>query len=249
MIYDIVIVAHEKDFHKLKYCIKYACENLEFDEIHLILSERVEYLDKDILEKFNKPIFYHKETDVLKINKDKIKFRPNWIYQMYLKMFQNVTKNDNFLVIESDAIINSKLSFFDNNKTIFHLGIDQNNEQYYNFNRKMLNIGREYNFSFISELMMYNKNIVNDMIIKSDCLDLEEFLEKSYNIIDINCYPADYELYGNFCYKYHFDNFCVNKILTSQNRKYGGQPFNLNEINYLINKNNKCDIITHHSCE
>ncbi|MCK9446153.1 hypothetical protein M0Q50_04585 [bacterium] len=249
MIYDIVIVAHEKDFHKLEYCIKYACENLEFDEIHLILSERLDYLDKDKLEKFNKPIFYHKETDVLKINKDKIKFRPNWIYQMYLKMFQNVTKNDNFLVIESDAIINSKLSFFDNNKTIFHLGIDQNNEQYYNFNRKMLNIGREYNFSFISELMMYNKNIVNDMIIKSDCLGLEEFLEKSYNIIDINCYPADYELYGNFCYKYHFDNFCVNKILTSQNRKYGGQPFNLNEINYLINKNNKCDIITHHSCE
>lgn len=249
MNYDIVIVAHEKDFHKLKYCVQYACENLIFDEIHLILSERENFLEKNSLEQFNKPIFYHKETDILKIDKNRIKFRPNWIYQMYLKMFQNVTKNDNFLVIESDAIINSKLNFFENNKTIFHLGFDQNNTPYYNFNKKMLNISREYNYSFISELMMYNKNIINDMILKSDCLNLNDFLEKSYEIINEDCYPADYELYGNFYYKYYFDNFGVKNVITSQNRKYNGKSFTEHEIKKLINDNSVCDIITHHSCE
>ena len=249
MNYDIVIVAHEKDFHKLKYCVKYVCKNLIFDEIHIILSEKEEYKEKSILYNFYKSIYYHKETDVLKIDKDQIKFRPNWIYQMFLKMFQNVTKNENFLVIESDAIVNSKLNFLENNKTIFHLGIDQNDEHYYNFNKQMLNIGREYNYSFISELMMYNKNVVRDMILKSNCLNVQEFIQKSYNIISKECYPADYELYGNFFYKYYLNNFSTNTITTSQNRKYGGKIYTEDEIYYLINNNKHCDIITHHSCE
>lgn len=93
--YDIVIVAHEKDFNNLKFIVEYADKNLESDEIHIIISERKEYLEYDILkEKTSRIVSIHKESDILKIDKSKIKYRPNWIYQMLLKFFQNVTKND-----------------------------------------------------------------------------------------------------------------------------------------------------------
>jgi hypothetical protein len=79
--YDIVIVAHEKDFNNIKHIVKQCSSNLEFDSIHLILSERKEYMDMELLSTITiKPIYKHIETDVLKIDKTKINHRPNWIY-------------------------------------------------------------------------------------------------------------------------------------------------------------------------
>lgn len=124
--YDIVIVAHEKDFSNIKYIVEYSEKNLNFDSIHLILSERKEFEDFEKLKSLTiRPIYHHKETDVLKVDKNRISHRPNWIYQMLLKMFQNVTLNDNFLVIEADCIILSKLNFFNEDRTIIYLARDQ----------------------------------------------------------------------------------------------------------------------------
>ena len=119
--YDIVIVSHEKDFNNIKFIVEYAHKNLRFDSIHLILSDREVYNDMDLLNTLtDKPIFQHNENDVLKIDKSCIKLnRPNWIYQMLLKMFQNVTNNDNFLIIESDCIILKDINFFEDEKTIY----------------------------------------------------------------------------------------------------------------------------------
>jgi predicted GTPase len=87
--YDIVIVAHEKDFNNIKYIVEYSEKNLKFDSFHLILSERKEYEDLEKLKSLsNHPIYIHKETDVLTVDKNRISHRPNWIYQMLLKMFQ-----------------------------------------------------------------------------------------------------------------------------------------------------------------
>jgi hypothetical protein len=111
--YDIVIVSHEKDFNNIKFIVEYSEKNLNFDSIHLILSEREPFIDLELLRSITKkPVFLHNESDVLKVDKSRIKHRPNWIYQMCLKMFQNVTKNDNFLVVESDCLILKNISFF-----------------------------------------------------------------------------------------------------------------------------------------
>lgn len=206
--YDIVLVSHEKDFNNIKFIVEYAQKNLEFESIHLILSEREEYQDLDLLKTLtDKPVFKHNESDILKIDRSRIKHRPNWIYQMLLKIFQNVTENDNFLIIESDCIILKKLNFFDGDKNIFYLGRDQNHNPYFEFNNKILGIGREYNHSFISEFMMYDKRIIKELLEKCNCNDVYDFLELVYKYVGENCYPADYELYGNFYYKYYKDKF------------------------------------------
>lgn len=247
MIFDVVIVSHEFDFNKLKFIIKNIDINLpDAEEIHLILSERERYLDNDIIEKLtNKKIFYHIETEVLKIDKDKIKHRRNWIYQMMLKFFQNVTKNDNYLIIEADTVILKKLEFFQGEKTIFYLGMNQYHEPNFNFMNKVFNLNREYNHSFISELMMYNKKIIRDILYKSKCNSIQDFLNLVYNNVDNNSYPADYEIYGNFCYKYYKDKYIIQKLNSKSVGRYGN--WTDEEIEEFINTNKQYDTVSFHT--
>jgi hypothetical protein len=211
--YDIVIVSHEKDFNNIKYIVEHCDKNLEFDSIHLIVSEGVVYNDMELLKQLtNKKIYLHLESNVLKIDKSRIKHRPSWIYQMMLKLFQNVTENDNFLVIESDCIIINKLDFFNDDKTIFYLGRDHHHPPYYTFNQKLLGIGREYDHSFISEFMMYDKKIIKELLNKTNCTTIEDFLELIYQYVDGGCYPSDYDLYGNFYYSNYLDKFETKKL-------------------------------------
>jgi len=247
--YDIVIVSHEKDFNNIKFIIEYAQKNLKFDSIHLILSERKEFTDLELVKTLtDKPVLLHLESDVLKIDKSRISYRPNWIYQMMLKMFQNVTKNDNFLIIESDCLILKEINFFDKDVTYLYLCRDQNNTPYFNFNN-LLGFGREYNHSFISEFMMYDKNIIKDMLLKSNCSDVNDFLEIIYNNTNNNCYPADYELYGNFCFKYHRDKIELRHLnYNFFGRESRVRPFwGDDEIINLINTNLDKDVISFHT--
>ena len=247
--YDIVIVAHEKDFNNIKFIVEYSSICLEFDSIHLILSNREQYKDAELLSTLsNKPIYYHLENDVLSVDKSRISHRPNWIYQMLLKMFQNVTKNDNFLVIEADCVILNKLKFFNEDRTIFYLGRDHYHQQYYNFNNKLLGIGREYNHSFISEFMMYDKKIIREFLNKTKCNNIDDFLELIYLYVDDNTYPSDYDLYGNFYYSNYPNNFETKILNFDMSGRYDNYWSN-DEIKELINTHkDKDDIIFHCWC-
>lgn len=246
--YDIVIVSHDKDFNKIKYVVEYANKNLtDFESIHLILTDK-EYLELDLLKsKTDKPIFVHKEQDVIKLNLSNVCYRPGWVYQILLKMFQNVTKNDNYLVLESDGIINKELLFFKDNKTVLYLGKDQYHIPYFNYNN-LLNIKKRYPYSLISEVMMYDKNIIKKFLEHCNCQDVNDFIEKYiYNNLSNTCYPADYELYGNFLYNFYPENIIFEKFNYSLNGLH--RNFNDSEIDSVINANKMYDYISFHTWE
>jgi hypothetical protein len=190
----------------------------------------------DFLQSLTKrPVYKHLETDVLKIDKLRLRHRPNWIYQMMLKIFQNVTSNDNFLVIESDCVILKKLEFFNENKTIFYLGRDHYHQPYYTFNQRLLGIGREYDHSFISEFMMYDKKVIKELLNKKNCNSVEDFLEFLYHYVDSDCYPSDYDLYGNYEQFENIKNNC------NDNPIFNCPKFANNyKTCFIDNKNQKC---------
>jgi len=247
--YDIVIVSHEKDFNNIKFIVEYCEKNLKFDSIHLILSERKPFIELDIVRsKTTKPVYLHNESDVLKVDKSRINHRPNWIYQMFLKMFQNVTANDNFLVIESDCIILKGIDFFEEDRTIFYLCRDQNHEPYFKFN-ELFGFSREYDFSFIAEFIMYDKNIIKEILERYNCTSVDEFMEIVYNNVNSECYPADYEFYGNYCFKFHKDKFKTKHLdFNFYGRDSSVSPFwNNNEISNLIISNRDKQVISFHT--
>lgn len=248
--YDIVIVSHEKDFNNIKFIVEYSQKNLMFDSIHLILSERKEFTDLDLIKTLtDKPIFLHLESNILKVDKLKINYRPNWIYQMLLKMLQNVTQNDNFLIIECDCLILKNIEFFYDNKTTFYLCRDQHHQPYFNFSKKILDLDRSYPHSFISEFMMYDKKKINHMLKESNCENTSDFLELIYNNVNYDCYPADYELYGNFCMKYYPNDYLVKHLdYNFYGRESSISPFwNDDEINHLIDINQDKSTISFHT--
>jgi hypothetical protein len=244
--YDIVIVSHEKDFNNIKHIVEHCEKNLEFDSIHLILSDRHPYQHMELLQTLtNRPVYKHIETDVLKIDKSRLRHRPEWVYQMMLKIFQDVTSNDNFLVIESDCIILKNLEFFNEDKTIFYLGRDHYHQQYYTFNQKLLGIAREYDHSFISEFMMYDKKVVKELLNKTNCNTIEDFLELLYHYVDGDSYPSDYDLYGNFYYTNYPENF-ETKVLNFDMSGRSGNYWSDAEIKGLVNLHQDKDAISFH---
>jgi hypothetical protein len=95
---------------------------------------------------------------------------------------------------------------------------------------------------------MYDKKIVKDILKKSNCETVDDFLELIYKYVDQNCFPADYELYGNFCYKYYKDSY---KMVDLKYNMYGrdGRNYNkwtISEIQKLIEHNKDKDSISFH---
>ena len=243
--YDIVIVSHEKDFNNIKFIVEHSQKNLKFDSIHLILSERKEFTDLELIKTLtDKPVFLHLESNILKVDKSRINHRPNWIYQMLLKIFQDVTLNDDFLIIESDCLILKEINFFEEDKTTLYLCRDQHHTPYFNFNN-LLGFGREYNHSFISEFMMYDKKVVQELLNKTNCKTVDDFLELIYLYIDSETYPSDYDLYGNFYYS-NYPNKFETKLL---NFDMSGRSINYwsdSEIKQLIETHQDKDAISFH---
>jgi hypothetical protein len=96
---------------------------------------------------------------------------------------------------------------------------------------------------------MYNKQIVKDLLYKSNCNNVYDFLEIIYNNVNDNCYPADYELYGNFCFKFHRDKIDLKHLnynFFGRESKYN--PFwTDNEILNLIKSNSDKEVISFHT--
>jgi len=245
--YDIVIVSHNKDFNKIKYVVEYAEKNLtDFESYHLILANSISFTELDeVKSKTNKPIFVHDENDVLKLDFNRVCWRPNWIYQILLKMFQNVTDNDNFLILESDGIINKKLSFFENDKTKLYLGRDAYWEPYFVFNN-LLNIPNRYPFCLISEVMMYDKKMIKKLLEHCNCETVYDFIDNFiYKNLNGACYPADYELYGNFLYNFYPNDIVFEHFNYSLNGLH--RSMTNFEIEDIIKNNIDSDYISFHT--
>ena len=90
------------------------------------------------------------------------------------------------------------------------------------FNEKMFNFGKVYKSSFISELMFFKKDIVNDLLNRIG-VDKYGFFDKSVNILNkmnVDAGMSEYELYGNYVTKYFNNSYNYKNIKTFLGGKY-----------------------------
>lgn len=240
-LFDIFIPTVPKDFHKLKFLLQSIRENISgFDKIHISVPDVEQYYNFYRMEfspnknsvykrnpNYHGGIHVHPEKNILDIDISKFKYRPNWLYQMYLKMFQNVTENDLFLTIDSDVIINRPVKLFSesiqhketldgvdiygiSNKRLLWMGWEQNHRPYFEFQEKMLNLPREYPHTFINDTNFMSKSIIKEMLERNSYTQ-ESFIEKSFDVIHgphgTGCFPAEPEIWGQYAMKYHSDKY------------------------------------------
>jgi len=229
---DLFIPVAPKDICKLSYVVANAKSHLPIEDIYIATP------DKSKVTQFNHAnIHVYSDSEVLDFDRNRFKHRPNWDYQQFLKLLQNVTKNDWYLVIDADIIVNRYLPLWTNtDKPIMYLGRDQYHQSYFNFNKAILGFERVYHYSFLSECTLYNKHLI-DYMLEDSGLNRDTFLIKSANIINDGCYPAESELYGNYIANAYDDKlYEFVHIMSSLGGRYSNATWTDEEIQDEIAK-------------
>jgi hypothetical protein len=254
---ELFIPAAPKDYIKVPYVIKAAVEHVrELQAVHVATPDGM------VLPPFIEtvPVFTYKDQEVLDVGDVRFALRHNWIYADIMKLLQNVTSTDWYLVIDADLFFNKDVHLFEDGHPVFLLGRDQNHPPYFEFNRKMLGIGREYNHSFISECTLYSKEFVDEMLrdiirfnnIQTDTSDRTAFIKLVARVSDIMCHPAESELYGNWMYHKYPGVYKFKQLESSLGGRYNSEIYTNKEIRAKIAemKDKKdVDIFSLHSWE
>jgi hypothetical protein len=241
---DCVIPAAPKDYNKLPYVIDGLRQHVQVETIHVVSPSPTGYDYPGVV--------WHRDSEVLPYDRSELTFRPNWTFQQLLKLFQNVTEHDWYLVTDADIVVNKPLPLWDHGKPILYLGRDQNHSAYFEFNKQLLGFGRVYDHSFLSECTLYSKELVRDML--SFCgLDLDGFWRKLVEIEHIGCCPAESELYGSYVVHERPGLYEIWGVRSHLGGKYGSHVWTQQEIEDQIKEarelNPHAHLISLHSWE
>ncbi len=216
--YDVLIPCATKDYIKLPYCIE-GLKNLnpQPDNIFVVSKDRI-----------NIPgVTWVYESTVLPFDTSYLENmrydRPKWIYQQLIKIGQDVTQN-NYFAIDSDVIL---LKEFEISPNKFFISSDQYHRPYFNLMKQVLGIDKKYNFSFISDMMLFDRVLCNAMTGPID-----KFADKIIPLLDDDNLFGDYEWYP--CFVDTVTQIEIRKISMRMCGKYLPQLFTGEEI---------CDII------
>ena len=229
MKYDLIIPCHPKDYVKLGFCLDSCLRYLEPapDNIYIDAPNRVEVSHK------NKPISILDE-DAIDIDINDIRYRPNWIYQQFIKLCQDFTKNNLYLCVDSDLIFNRTFYLFDdlNNLKFFISSNEQEHRPYFNFMKDVYGLDKQTDHTFINDFMMFDKSICREIVP-----DKQELLKICNEKLNDDFLLSEFELYGNYVTKHYPNKYKKKKTNNQLNGKYANNPWRAEEIQELINKN------------
>lgn len=238
--YDIFIPVAPKDLNKLPFLVKSIEKNLS-GYSRIFVSSPVEQIGTGmgVISVSDSMSLYIKDIS-------RFKYRPNWIYQQYMKLFQDVTECDLFMTIDSDVIINRPLRMFEpDGRRIIWMGWEQNHRQYFEFQEKLLGLPRIYAHTFINDTNFFSKSLIREMLAGSG-FTVESFIEKSVETIDPTCYPAEPEIFGQYVHKHHPEKYSFRQAKTKRRAKtisqWHQQTWSDGEINAEIEAARGSDI-------
>lgn len=268
--YDIVITSCDKDKIVLQYCIESIQKYVKNYRRLIVVSEKP-LIDKENIEWFDEAKYpFTKKTmyeEMYNIIPDNLRRRKLSFINQLLKLYAHYiipNLKENILIIDSDVIFIKETSFFDikNNNLIPKYG---NNYMYpngwsfyFNHFKKLHPSFNNFNKSGICHHIIYNKYVIEELFNKVEKYHSKIFWKIYLNLMDnrkneINCEPANCELYYNYVCFNHNDKIIQRQINWLESPAGSGKS---NEINndYEIFNNKKqealdknCNYIVFHS--
>lgn len=234
MNYDVIIPVAAKDISFVPRVIKYIRKNLYgVDNIYIITNKSnfsktllknhdCILLDEDSL----LPGLYFLKTKELleKLNKN---ISVGWYFQQFLKyafgLSEYATKY--YLSWDADTLPLREIRFFDQKEKPLFTKKYEYNENYFITIKKLLNIKRQVEFSFIAEHMLFDPAIIKELITK-----IEEssvfgncWYEKIINAgnYEINFFTfSEFETYGNYVMVFYPDKYSFRQLNTFRRGGY-----------------------------
>ena len=238
MNYDLVVLCHPKDYVKLEFCLS-SCMRFfspKPDGIYVVSPDELQ----------GESVFHVLDDEAISITKEDIKYRrPNWIFQMFVNLFQDFTKNDMYMTVDSDVIFNRQQHLFKKDKPVFFISDrDQHHLPYFDFMDKWSGLERQVDYTFINDYMMMDKKVCREMLP-----DINALLEFCNNNLSEDCLLADYEIYGNFVTWAYPDMYEIEHTKTQLNGKHVQIPWSRESIQNLMkqNRTKDLDLFTVHS--
>lgn len=219
MAFDILLLAAPKDYPKLPFALEAIGKNVEgYEGIYLSTPAPFD------VSRLPLPVQPLLDVDVLQVEQHRWRFRPNWMYQQFIKLFQEVTPNDMYFVVDADTIINKPLPLFEGTTPIWWVGRDQMHPPYFRFSETMLGIGRTYHRSFIADMFFFSRSMVHDMLAYGG-YTVGSFIERSYEVVDDECYVSEAEMYMNYVCTRHPEAYAIRELRTTSLGKSQADPY------------------------
>ena len=236
MKYDIIIPVAFKDYAFLKKTYQYLCENLGAEHIYILTNGQLSRFLPSVIRNNSRFIILdeNKILDGLTFNKihSLIKSQgrehtnTGWFFQQFLKMgfaLCPYCKNDYYLSWDADTIPLQKINFFDESGKPFFTMKTEYHKPYFVATKRLLGIEKVNAGSYISEHMMFNKQIMCDLLekIQESSVGGVIWYEKVLNAIVPELESTDsfseFETYGSFC-KLNYPSHYVERTMPSFRR-------------------------------
>lgn len=158
----------------------------------------------------------------------------------YLKQFINIgyslreDASKYYMAWDSDTILLRPIQIFDGVKPVFSID-SEFHRPYFNTIKSILNIDKQVPFSYITEYMIFNKDIARKMlalICKIKNVELNKVFEAILDSVDSSHLEgsgfAEYETYGNYVEAYHKGSYSYRKHNKLRNGSsfFGFKPTN-----------------------
>lgn len=207
---DVVLIATKKDFNVVPYSVESIKKYLKqpINRIVLISSKTekaeklaielgMEFIDENKLLNLKDFVSWVKENN-LKYNFANI----NWYYQQFLKLlYYKESKSEYYFVIDADIVMNRPFVLVtDDRINTFFIGQNDAHKISETSIKKLLGDDQFVpEFSYIADLMCFNKEIVKEMLNKIEKRFNTEFY-KAAILVEQNSDArfSEYEMYGSY---------------------------------------------------
>lgn len=223
--YNVLIPVSYRDYSFLKKTIRYVLQYLSPNIVYIITDIRFKsYLPQSIL--CNDKCIVIDENGLYEgLNIGKLRsifssigrntMRVGWYYQQFLKMafaFSNYCDTDYYLSWDSDTIPLRRIDFFNDKGNPYFTMKIEHHDPYFAAIKRLLDISKTNELSYIAENMMFNKSIMIEMINRiqsNSMLEGDTWYEKIvYALEPESVSPmgfSEFETYGNYCFNYHHE--------------------------------------------
>jgi hypothetical protein len=222
MKYDVLIVCAEKHLRNLDYVVSGVRKNIKEP------ARKIFCVTPEIPAKKIKGVKYLRDADVIDFDMSGCHFsNPNWVKQQYIKFFQKITL-EKYLVVDADFIINKPISLIENGKTNLFVWEKFNYRIFHSYIEKMFGLKKVTDYSFISEIVFFDRVLISELIL-SKFGSINEFILESNRQITSRCRLSEYETYGTYVMSKYPEKFKLNKtsriFLKEYNNRQRIQPF------------------------
>lgn len=221
---DIIIPVGKNDVSFVARVIKYISICLQdIENIYIITSSKhIHSIRRRIYPQYKNCIFinenelipnlsFHTIDELLKKYSPNKKQNTGWFFQQFLKLAFAQSKycHSFYLTWDADTLPLAPISFFDG-KHILYNPKKEYNPNYFVTIKHLFGYGKKNESSYISENMVFSKEIVCKMLKDIESSDIEgnSWIEKILSICDfaspLPCF-SEFETYGTYCFVNHPD--------------------------------------------